>query len=758
MALFYGNLVQNKDLVKTARLRGKKYHEVTVSKDERDAYLAQGWTVGKELKTRVKMHKEKERDELLEDEVWLLFWNMGFSEMNEDRNFKIKAGPTIKQIDIFASDENKVFVVECKASLEGARISQKDIREISDMKKDITDSIRKQYENNNIRVYFVIATKGMRWTKVNEELASRRKIFVWQEAELEYYSELAKHLGNSAKFQLYSILFRDNEAPELANIKVPAIYGGREGAKYYSFIIQPEKLLKVAYIHHRRGTPREILYSYQRMLEKSRLTEIDRFITGGGYFPNNIVINFTKKPKFNEKAKVGDLVYGVLTFPPYYASAWVIDGQHRLYGYANNEKKSRDTLPVLAFDSLDVKLQARLFVEINKKQKPVAANLLWDLYPDIYHDSTEEKQQIQRTISLIVRKLNSHRDSPLRDHIKIPSMPTRGGKITNITMATVCDALEENRLIDRDQILLYKDDYDSTVDFASERLKAYFSVIAKSFPTDWEKGNQGLLRTNIGIRILFIILRQLMLYLRNTGQAGIYAKKDLGEFKSEIQKLLNPMLANLKRMSDADRSRIRKATAKGLVLGHAQQMVLQIRDQFEDFGSDLLRSKAKAIPIRETDESISKLLEDTERELRALIAIRLEKLHGPPWWRRGIPAGVKKYVQEQIDSEMEEAPYRRDHLRSLPPDERLDYTTTGQLRDILMYGSNWQQFQEVFSKNKEETLFYFKFFERLRHVYRHHRERVCDEITRNLGYWSMKWIRACIGLEKEGQGQEDDGT
>jgi DNA sulfur modification protein DndB len=97
MSFFYGKLVQNEELAKTARLRARKYHEVTVSKAERDAYLAQRWTVGRELKTRVRLRQYKQSDELLEDEVWLLFWNMGFSEMNEDRNFRTQAGPIQKQ-------------------------------------------------------------------------------------------------------------------------------------------------------------------------------------------------------------------------------------------------------------------------------------------------------------------------------------------------------------------------------------------------------------------------------------------------------------------------------------------------------------------------------------------------------------------------------------------------------------------------------------------------------------------------------------
>lgn len=201
---FYGDLVQNKELDKVARQRKKRYHEVTVSQVERASYIEQGWRLKKELKTKVRLYKDKQRDELLEDEVWLLFKNMCFAELNKDRNFKVQAGPVKKQIDVFAKDENNVFIVECKTSAEGAPISRKDIHEISNLKKDIADSIKKKYENRKIRISFVIATQDMQWSEDNENVAKKNGIFVWKEADLKSYGELIKHLGVSAKFQVYS--------------------------------------------------------------------------------------------------------------------------------------------------------------------------------------------------------------------------------------------------------------------------------------------------------------------------------------------------------------------------------------------------------------------------------------------------------------------------------------------------------------------------------------------------------------------------
>jgi DGQHR domain-containing protein len=450
------------------------------------------------------------------------------------------------------------------------------------------------------------------------------------------------------------------------------------------------------------------------MLDKSRLNKISTFITRGGYFANNIILNFTHKPtfhRFEKEKQVGDLICGILEFPRQYASAWIIDGQHRLYGYADNPKKSESTVPVLAFESLDVREQAKLFVDINKEQRAVPANLLWDLYSDIYYDSLDKEHQLLRTISLLVKKLNSDSDSPLRDHVSIPSVTPKDRDATNLTIATICDALKESGLISAEDGLLYKTDYDSTVDFACEVIKVYFDMIANAFPEDWEKGDKGLLRTNIGVRILVIILRQLLKYLRFIGRGDIYIR-DLKRFKEETQKYLSPMLSKVKEMSVEERDRIREASAKGLVANNAQQWAW--------------------------------LLEDTERRLRVFISQRLETVYGAKWFGR-IDKEIRDYIQKKVEEEIARERWKESQLISLPPDKKMRFTTTGHLKKIIE--DNWDAFEDLFL-DKQFALAQFKSFVDLRHVYAHHREEECDIVVKNLGYWATRWIRKCIGLNK----------
>jgi len=52
---------------------------------------------------------------------------------------------------------------------------------------------------------------------------------------------------------------------------------------------------------------------------------------------------------------------------PSYKSAWIIDGQHRLFSYSGHPKASKGLLSVLAFEGLPPSKQAELFIDINAK-------------------------------------------------------------------------------------------------------------------------------------------------------------------------------------------------------------------------------------------------------------------------------------------------------------------------------------------------------------------------------------------------------
>jgi len=209
---FKGSLVTEKALERVATRRGKNYLQKSISKSELDSYLAEGWQVKYESKYRSTVHKSKEPDELFEDTVWKLFKDMSFQEMNDDRNFEIKIGQDYQQVDVFARDGNNIFIVECKSSKNNKVITKSEISAISDLKKDICTSIKQHYQEKSLRISFLLATQGRQWIAEREEMAKKRQILVCQDNDISYLSELIEHLGSSARYQFYSLMFRDKKA------------------------------------------------------------------------------------------------------------------------------------------------------------------------------------------------------------------------------------------------------------------------------------------------------------------------------------------------------------------------------------------------------------------------------------------------------------------------------------------------------------------------------------------------------------------
>jgi DGQHR domain-containing protein len=716
--------------------------------------LISGGILENVAKQRSKLIKEEDFGKALEDEVWLLFKRFGFIEMNRDRNFKIQAGSRQKQIDIYARDDHNVFVIFCTSQENtGPSNSLKEkIHEISDLKIDISTSIKKYY-NKKFRVSFLLVTRNITWNETEENLASNKDIFFWKEEDIEAYKMLVEQLGYAAKYQLYGLLFPQKKASEVGEITVPAMRGGKGKNKYYCFLIQPEKLFKIAYVHRReKSKPKEVGSAYQRMINKKRIEEIGQFIDDGNEFPNNIILNFSQKPQFKPMPKVKEILgisYGILKFPPYYGCAWIIDGQHRLYGYSKSEHAADHTIPVIAFESRCVKDQANLFVDINQEQKSVNKNLLWDLYPDIYEGSEDEGQQILRTISLVAKKLNSDEGSAFHNYIQIPSMLIKSKEEVNLTLTNICDGIKENRLINREEGLLFKEDYEKSVNFAAEIIESYFESIVSPLISDWEKGERGLLRTNVGVRIFFIILRQLLRHFNYEGKENIYRKKDLTEFKNETKKILAPIIEKLSKMNERDINEIRSESAKGLVMKNAQKLVWDLKENF-GFGLELWNNKNAwnpGIPEGETDDKIVELIDDTEIKLRGMIIEILKKKYKEEWWKQGIPGSVKEGIEKNMEQDISRFPWKKKEMDSLPNEEKLKFSLTSNLKDIIINGNNWESFEKIFYKYKECVSVQFSFLENFRNKYKHpERKLSLDEVEKGLGYYGMGWIRKCIGL------------
>ncbi len=85
-----------------------------------------------------------------EDEVWGIFYRMGFFEMNKDSTFTIpRFGFDVsKQIDVFAREEQCIVIVECKSAEKPYTVKSlgTDIDQLGQIQPSINLSINKHYE------------------------------------------------------------------------------------------------------------------------------------------------------------------------------------------------------------------------------------------------------------------------------------------------------------------------------------------------------------------------------------------------------------------------------------------------------------------------------------------------------------------------------------------------------------------------------------------------------------------------------------
>ena len=165
--------------------------------------------------------------------------------------------------------------------------------------------------------------------------------------------------------------------------------------------------------------------TYQRIIKKKRLNEVREFINNGGYFPNSIIISLDTEGKglvFDQASpKLDNTIsrIGILHIPKKYRSAYIIDGQHRLYGYSDSDYAETNTILVVAFVDLARTEQIKLFMDINENQKAVPITLRVTLNADMLWDSDDFNEQRQALRSKVSQMLGEEATSPLNGRIVV---------------------------------------------------------------------------------------------------------------------------------------------------------------------------------------------------------------------------------------------------------------------------------------------------------------------------------------------------
>ncbi len=339
-----------------------------------------------------------------------------------------------RSIDIAAcgSSEGKRFLLifECKGGDNFKQIHQKisswesDLKKISDGKTNVIKSDLNAIKEADfskldfIKVCYVFGSNldSEKFETIAPTLR-KRGLYAWDNAALTYYKKTTRTVGSAAMYELLREF--DVNLESGVSFHEKAIKIMQRHHEMYIFGAKPSVLLKIGYVSRRASKKPE---AYQRILNKDRIKKISDFVSSkDALLPNAIIIAFDEEPAIQKEISYsGD---GKLSFPSTYCSAWIIDGQHRVFGFLGTKlgkynqdiPKEEFKLPVVAFRNLNAVLQNRTFVNINYNQKKIDPTLLCDLataVPDLQNELTWP--------SLLVAELN--KVEPLKDKVKISEL------------------------------------------------------------------------------------------------------------------------------------------------------------------------------------------------------------------------------------------------------------------------------------------------------------------------------------------------
>ena len=386
------------------------------------------------------------------------------------------------------------------------------------------------------------------------------------------------------------------------------ISNGKPEKAFLTFVMKASELKKLSGVFRRTpqaDSERSGDDSIQRPHETGRSREIRRFVEHGypmsnmtssqlaaadpsvqrpGWLPTAVVVNILKVGESREglspltkdesvtvptlaETQGGDVVE--LEFPSNPAPASdnqtppleVIDGQHRLWAFEDEEQTNDYFLPVVAFINLSKAHQAYLFWSINIKPKKINTSLAFDLYPilrsqewlmqgeglKVYRESRAQE---------LTEALWASPQSPWYDRINMigstgvsDSMPVSQASFVRSLLASFVKPWKENRSIAGG---MFGTDDEGGLDWNRSQ-QAAFLVAAwqelikavKSSNANWfhdlqnsdapeeiagdPLGRYSLLGSDQGVRAFHMVLNEVMFNLRNSADLRSWQMQPTGE-------------------------------------------------------------------------------------------------------------------------------------------------------------------------------------------------------------------------------------
>lgn len=616
----------------------------------------------------------QERAAAFERDIIEFLKNLDFKDVNGGRMFEVGG----VQVDACGGHEDTLLVIECTTA---RKKQEKSVRaKLTTLRGNIPILNKAFHKDPRYQKYtkikYVLATGNLELRDIDIHFAEQSpKLYLWDEQFLQYYQNLYKVLGSATRYNLLGEIGIEPRTKSL--IQVPAWATLMGNSRVYSFFIEPQRLLQASYVARREiGNERY----YQRILQKKRIDNIKKFLRKGKAFPNSIIIAFEKPPDFTPHPEMPKqhlwwpdwLTFGCLTFPANYRSCWIIDGQHRLYSFSDIQTDAK--ISVIAFHKIPVAKQAEYFIEINKEQKPVEADLIWDLEGEM------SPQSNNGIISNIVKKLNQ--SDPFKNKVYVPLAGQKTRK--QLKFSAISLSIQERQLTGKRTVSmtvaqknpLYSDNHEQTVEKASRGIAAFFQRVDTIFDSE---AKEEFLFTNIGVNIM-IGLFEIILAEKNR----ILSNEDMDKYLDALETLFGKEYREKKERSDLRKVGSSKA-GRGMILTRFVNGIRSLTGE---------ESFARHIP----PDDFIKRIKGLERKLSAFVFTILNIQS-----ERDLPKYASPNLCERVTGR-----YKNEVNAGVVDSKLCDYLTFGECKEMIQDRRNLDTFKQIFVaseygfSNKEE--------------------------------------------------------
>jgi len=664
------NVLPVEELSALARRKKQTTVRKTISVDQLGAVESDGWKqIGRKRKKSVRVVKSKSVPVLLEDRVWTSLYGMGFSMLSGEGGSRLQLDPKdpkspSNQVDVVAIDQDIIIAVECKSSLEPKKDPrfQEEIAKHSTLREPLARAAATQFPSAERRkVILAVFTSNLQLSENDRKRAENLNVALFDETDLGYYEALTRQVGPAARYQFLCDLIPGKPVPGL-EVTIPALKTKMGGYDCFIFSAHPEYLLKVCYVSHRAKGKASDIDAYQRMVSRSRLSKIRQYIAEDGMFPTNIVVSFQdptslRFDKAKQEAADDGSQYGWLHIAPTYKSAWVIDGQHRLFAYSGQPRATESVLPVLAFSGLPASEQAELFIDINGEQRRVKKSLLQELFAELHWSSSDPRDRIAAVVSKAIQQLDEEPESPFFGRVLRADEsrnPRRCVSLTTIFRALDKTGFYVNKTRKGDITeygTLWAVENEATLRRTKNVINGWFERTLLKVPDWWDLGSAegGGLAMNDGVTICINVLRSVLLHFDEKSS-------HLGELTDkEIVERLNPYAdalgEYLKALGPEGRLKFRQLRGAQGQLRGSFTCLAGIKQSIPSFNPRGLQDFINTENARTTEQARD-LVDAIERTLqRAILQELRQEYEGEDWWYRGVPQTVRVKVSQRREED-----------------------------------------------------------------------------------------------------------